>query len=130
MSESPSRSLENASIDPSGDHVGLTSLMASFSVSRVTRRPPVPTVKMSLSPSASLTYAIVLPSGDQAGDDESVFTNLRAPVPFAFIVQTCGKPPRRLVNASREPSGDHEGSVSSQAFEVSRRRPVPSGRTA
>ena len=42
MSPSPSRLLENASIDESGDHVGLSSAIPSFSVSWVTPLPSAP----------------------------------------------------------------------------------------
>ena len=70
---------------------------------------------------------MLLPSGDQAGDQPPLRRSLRSREPFAFIVQMCGKPPRRLVKAIFDPSGDHDGSVSSQLLEVSWRKPVPSG---
>src|SRR5919198_2043006 len=71
--------------------------------------------------------AIVRPSGDQSGPHASLRVRFRGSDPSAFItkirdVPSCGQ----CRYAISEPSGDHVGSNSMTADDVSRRTCVPS----
>src|SRR5215213_10609835 len=120
--------------EPPGDQSGL----AAPEKMAIGKR-PVPSAFMTESsvwkPGVKVVKAIWLPSRDQAGpkSSASVLDSTVSPVPSALRTQMrCGgltlpSGCRRHVYASREPSGDHAGRMSSPCASVRLTTFVPSG---